>query len=245
MQFTYQAYKRLIENLRAHGYEICSYEDWQEKPRCVILRHDIDNDIAKALELGKIERDLGVSSTYFVLVTSDFYNVFSASNGKLLRELAACGHNIGLHFDEVRYPEIQTPEDARGLILKEAELLREATGVPVRCVSMHRPSKMMLEANLEIPGMINSYGQVYFKEFKYLSDSRRRWREPVEEIVEAETYNRLHILTHAIWYNESELDIHDTIYMFINDGNRARYYSEKENISDLESIMGEGEICGR
>ena len=242
MHFTYEAYKKLLSSLKEHGYKTASYENWQEKERCVILRHDIDNDIAKALELAKVERDAGVCSTWFVLVTSDFYNVFSAKSGALLREIAACGHEIGLHFDEVRYPEIRTPEDARALIMKEAALLEQATGVRVKTVSMHRPSRMMLEADLEISGMINSYGQTFFQDFKYLSDSRRRWREPVEEIIEAETYERLHILTHAIWYNETEMDIHDTLAAFINKGNLARYEAEKENITDLESIIRFEEI---
>lgn len=243
MQFTYDSYRNLIALLKKYGYHFADYETWQKYPRCVILRHDIDNDIAKAVELGKIERDLGVCSTYFVLLTSDFYNVFSESSGKLLKTITDCGHQIGLHFDEVRYPEIKVPEDARVLILREAGLLEKAAGVPINCVSMHRPSKMILEADLEIPGMINSYGQTFFKEFKYLSDSRRRWREPVDEIIASEQYDRLHILTHAIWYNEIERDIHDTLKSFINCGNRWRYICESENITDLSSIMGEEEIA--
>ena len=237
MHFTYEAYKRLLCSLRDHGYEICGYDDWQDKKRCVILRHDIDNDIEKALYLAGVEHEMGVKSTYFVLVSSDFYIVFSAANGSRLRELSSLGHAIGLHFDEVRYPEIKEPEDACVLIEKEARILSEAAGTPVTTVSMHRPSKMMLGADLKIPGIINSYGQTYFKDFKYLSDSRRRWREPVEEIIEKEQYDRLHILTHAIWYNESELDIHDSISAFIKKGNLFRYEAEKENITDLETIM--------
>nr|MBQ4456676.1 hypothetical protein [Clostridia bacterium] len=242
MQFTYHAYRQLIRSLQDNGYTIASYKDWESSPYCAILRHDIDNDIEKALELAKVEEELGVKSTYFTLVTSDFYNVFSAKSEKLLRAIADCGHDVGLHFDEVRYPDIRTPEDARERILEETRLLSLATGKPVDTVSMHRPSKMMLEADLEIPGMINSYGQVYFKGFKYVSDSRRRWREPVEEIVKAKTYERLHILTHAIWYNENEMDIHDSISAFVNAGNMQRYKAEQENITDLQSIMAETEV---
>ncbi len=242
MQFTFDAYRNLICSLREHDYEICGYHDWEDKERCVILRHDIDNDIAKALELAKVEADLGISSTYFVLVSCDFYNVFSARNARMLKELALLGHVIGLHFDELRYPEIKVPEDACSLIQREARLLEQVLGTPVTSVSMHRPSKMILEADLQIPGIVNSYGQTYFKEFKYLSDSRRRWREPVEEIIAKETYDRLHILTHAIWYNETELDIHDTIAAFIRGGNLSRYEAEKENITDLETIMKKEEL---
>lgn len=242
MEFTYSSYEHLIRLLFDSGYEISTYKNWEKAKRCAILRHDIDNDIEKALELAKVEQELEVKSTFFVLVTSDFYNVFSAKSERLLRAIADCGHELGLHFDEVRYPDIKTPEDARERILGEAQLLSLAVGKPVDIVSMHRPSKMMLEADLEIPGMINSYGQIYFKGFKYLSDSRRRWREPVEDIVKAKTYERLHILTHAIWYNENEMDIHDSISAFVNAGNMQRYKAEQENITDLQSIMDIKEV---
>ena len=221
---------------------VLEYKNWRNFSRCAILRHDIDNDIEKALVLATVEQELGVKSTYFVLVTSDFYNVFSAKSEKLLHAIFDCGHDIGLHFDEVRYPDIKTPDDARERILEEARLLSLAIGIPVDTVSMHRPSKMILDANLEIPGMVNSYGQIYFKGFKYVSDSRRRWREPIEDIVKAKTYERLHILTHAIWYNENEMDIHDSISAFVNAGNMQRYKAEQENITDLQSIMSVEEV---
>lgn len=242
MEFTYDSYGNLIELLKVKGYSVVTYKNWMNESRCVILRHDIDNDIEKSLELAKIEKQLGIVSTYFVLVTSDFYNVFSAKNEKLLHAIIDCGHEIGLHFDEVRYPMIKTPEDAKEKIIEETDLLSMAIGKRVDAVSMHRPSKMMLEADLRIPGIINSYGQEYFKGFKYVSDSRRRWREPVEEIVSSGEYDRLHILTHAIWYNKTELDIHDSIAQFVNAGNMLRYKAEMENISDLQSIMNEKEV---
>lgn len=242
MDFTYSGYCSLITALALNKYTITDYHNWKSEKRCAILRHDIDNDIEKALELAKVEKELGVKSTYFVLVTSDFYNVFSARSEKLLKDILACGHDIGLHFDEVRYPEIKTPEDAKERIVEEARLLSQAIGQKVDTVSMHRPSKMMLEADLEIPGIINSYGQAFFKGFKYVSDSRRRWREPVEDIVASGEYERLHILTHAIWYNETETDIHGSISRFVNAGNRQRYMTERENITDLQSIMLEDEI---
>lgn len=242
MDFTYKAYEDLIVNLEAHGYAMCSYDNWEKEKRCAILRHDIDNDIEKALEIAKVESGLDVRSTFFVLVTSDFYNVFSSKNSRLLQEIMDCGHDIGLHFDEVRYPDIDTSEDARDKILQEVHLLEQAIGRKVTAVSMHRPSKMMLEADLSIPGMINSYGNDFFKGFKYVSDSRRRWREPIEEIISSEQYERLHILTHAIWYNKMETDIHGSISSFVNSGNRMRYEAEKENITDLSTIMSEDEI---
>lgn len=117
---------------------------------------------------------------------------------------------------------------------------RSAGGVST--VSMHRPSRAILDADLTIPGMINSYGKTFFHDFKYLSDSRRRWREPVEQIVASEEYERLHILTHAFWYHETEESITDSVGRFIRAGNRERYSQMKDNITDLESILPEAEI---
>lgn len=242
MQFTYNAYKKLISCLKNHDYAISSYKDWNDTQKCAILRHDIDNDIKKARDFALIEKELGVTSTYFVIVTSDFYNVFSAKSEKMLREISSCGHSIGLHFDEVRYSDINTPDSACKHIIEEAKLLSLAIGKPVDTVSMHRPSRKILEADLEIPGMVNSYGKIYFNEFKYVSDSRRRWREPIEDIISTEKYKRLHILTHAFWYNDVEMNIHDSIAQFVNAGNMQRYRVEQENITDLQSIMTEDEV---
>ena len=107
---------------------------------------------------------------------------------------------------------------------------------------MHRPSKEILESNLKMTGIINSYGKTYFNEFKYLSDSRRRWREPVEEIVASEQYDKLHILTHAFWYNETEKSLHDSLLDFIKLANMERYLTQKDNLTDLESVVAKEEI---
>lgn len=48
MQFTYNAYKKLISCLKNHDYAISSYKDWNDTQKCAILRHDIDNDIKKS-----------------------------------------------------------------------------------------------------------------------------------------------------------------------------------------------------
>lgn len=129
MTFTYDGYRGLLGLLRENGYAAAGYHDWQEKDRCVILRHDIDNDLSQAVKLAELEQTEGVASTYFVLVTSDFYNVFSKASRDRLRQIAGCGHTIGLHFDEMSYPEAMgDPEAIRDKILHERDILQEAVG---------------------------------------------------------------------------------------------------------------------
>lgn len=153
MKFSYDAYKALLFLLKSQNYEIKDYATWQTADRCVILRHDIDNDIEKATRLAQVEQQCGAKSTYFVLLTSDFYNVFSANSQRKLQKILQCGHDIGLHFDEMRYPDlVGNIEKLQEKILQEMCLLETAIGKPVTAVSMHRPSKQMLEANIQLPG---------------------------------------------------------------------------------------------
>ena len=239
MNFTYKSYIELLNRLRLFKYENSNYFDWSTSKKPLILRHDIDYDIKKALKLAEIEANQGFLGTYFVLLTSDFYNVFSRRNIEDLKSIEIMGHTIGLHFDEMNYPEIVGDKEAVvRKILKEAQILENALEIPIRVVSMHRPSKEILQDNLEIPGMINSYSETFFRDFKYLSDSRRRWREPVEEIVSSNKYNKLHILTHAFWYNEVETSLKNSLNRFLEEAEMERYNILSDNFTNLDEALG-------
>ena len=131
VEFTYSAYKNLKHLLQTGGYRVCSYHNWQDTARCVILRHDIDSSLGQAMALARVERELGVSSTYFVLLTSDFYNPASKGSVEKLRSIQSMGHEVGLHFDEKAYLE-GTPEETVSRILHERDILASilCTGLP-------------------------------------------------------------------------------------------------------------------
>lgn len=244
MKFDYENYVALLDKLKSKGYAFSDYRNYDQHDRCVILRHDIDCDLNKAVRFAEIEAGFGtggVHSTYFVLLKSDLYNAASASSQRALRRIRELGHEIGLHFDEAAYAPM-TGEECVKAILKEKNFLSELLDTDVTAVSMHRPSKATLQADLRIPGMINSYGHEFFHGFKYLSDSRRRWREPIDEIVESGKYDKLHILTHAFWYHDTEISIGETVSRFIHAASAWRYAALSENFTDLESIMGKEEV---
>lgn len=204
----------------------------------MIFRHDVDADLGKAVRLAALEAELGISSTYFILLTSDFYNVYSRSSYEALREIQNCGHELGLHFDETRYDGIAgNREDMTRQIQREARLLQDVAGAEVSTVSMHIPSKQTLEMDLQIPGMVNSYGKTFFHEFKYLSDSMRRWREPVLDIIQSRKYEKLHILTHAFWYNEQEMDLRQSVFSYAAAGEAYRHTLMR----DLVPVLYQGE----
>ena len=223
--------------LQDHGYSFCSYENYPRSEKCVIMRHDIDYSIEQAVKLARIENKFGIQSTFFVLLTSDFYNPASSGSYKNLHEILDLGHKVGLHFDETAY----SYENYRleYYIRKEARVLSDLLDLNINAFSLHRPNQRTIETQLKIPGLVNSYGEEFFHGFKYLSDSRRKWREPVEEIVSSEIFPRLHILTHSFWYHDKNQDIRQTIMDFIYSSKKDRIGYLKENITALEEIIGD------
>lgn len=221
MRYTYDSYRELINLLKSTGYKFVKYSNSDYDGKNVIMRHDIDIMVQKAVEMAKVEQEEGISSTYYVLLSSDLYNVCSREDGEGIREIIKMGHDVGLHFDETRYNcANKDMEEVIKRITKEAEILSDCIEYNITSVSMHIPSKEVLEADLCIPNIINSYSKRFFSEFKYLSDSERRWREPVLDIIESQTYDKLHILTHPFWYNDTEISKEQTVNTFINANNK-------------------------
>lgn len=236
MKFTYDAYIDLIHLLQKNGYLFVDYHTDANHKKTCILRHDVDVSIEKAYEMASIEAKMGVSSTYFVMTTSNLYNPFSKKNVNFLREIAAMGHEIGLHFDETVYNDADHSAKMK-FAEAERDALTKRTGLAIRAISYHIPSQETLEADWKFDGMVNSYSKKFFHEYKYLSDSMRRWREPVLDIIKKGRYDKLHILTHPIWYTGKEIDLYTLARDFIGNANRERYEEMKPIIVKLEELL--------
>ncbi len=244
MRFTYEAYKELLEMIKNKGYVFTDYDNYKKVDKPCILRHDIDYSLEKAIMLAKLENNMNVHSTFFILVSSGFYNVFSKEIKEQIEELLILGHKLGLHFDETVYEqsEIDFEKYMIDRILYEKNLLESATGVDISAVSMHRPSKRFLETDLKIPGMLNSYSKEFFDDFKYVSDSRHRWREDIEEIVKHSSYKRLHVLTHAFWYNNKELSLKESLCQYLDNSKYSTWNYLDDNFSDLDTVVKKEDI---
>lgn len=243
MEFTYDAYKNMILLLREYGYTFCDYLNYEKYDKSVIIRHDVDQDLEKALKFSEIEREIGISSIYFVLVTSNFYNIFSKKNKDILRSICENGHSIGLHFDETQYCRTDK-EWWKDAIDHEIFLLEQCVGRKVTSVSMHRISKETLEAdwNIRDGKVVNSYAREFIKNHKYVSDSRRNWKEDVGKLIREGQYNRLHILIHPFWYHTNNKSAKEVLRSFCRE-QIYHYYDELDrNIRNLDELLEKSEL---
>ncbi len=223
------------------GYSFTNYVDYSCVEKPVILRHDIDFSLKKALTFAELEHAKNVKSTYFILLSTNFYNIFSKESTDILKRIEALGHDIGLHFDEKKYT-VNNEKELEQKAKKEALCLDEIFKKPINVVSMHRPSAWILNNDIRFDGLINSYCKTFIGEFKYLSDSRMHWRENVIDNIESGCYNKLHILTHPFWYSENTETIKEKLLSFISNAKTERYYEIKNNFKNLEEVIDEAEI---
>lgn len=243
MNFTFQSYSNFLTLLSEEGYKITDYYDWEKYDKCTILRHDIDFDISQALLMAQTEYRQGIRSTFFVLLTSNFYNIHSSTNRRMIKQIQGMGHTIGLHFDEMAYPEdIGNEERIEERIKEELNMLSEILSTDITVYSYHRPSKAILNSDIKICGAINSYGELFFRKFKYLSDSRMHWREPVLDIICQRQYSHMQILTHPFWYHDEEKNMKSILYDFLSMAGIQRYDDLNDNFTNLDSIIDLGRV---
>ena len=131
MRFVLSDYAKMLETLLKAGYEFIPFNCKKRPNRFIWLRHDIEVDPSYSLPLAKLEESLGIGATYFVNVSSMYYNPLSRINSKIIYELLVHGHRIGLHFNCNDMNHI----DAYLLMDREAAILRKRFLCSIEVVS--------------------------------------------------------------------------------------------------------------
>ena len=99
--FTHQWYRQFLQELRANGYQFRSFSA-SLGDGDVVLRHDVDLSIDAAVTMAHTEADLGIESTYCVLLTSPLYNPNEATHREALQTIESLGHDVTLHLAPTR-----------------------------------------------------------------------------------------------------------------------------------------------
>jgi len=183
----------------------------------LILRHDIDQNLEQSIKIATIENKYNIKSTFFLLLRSPFYNVFEKKYSDIIYEIVNLGHQIGLHFDESLY-KIENEIDLNKYVDKEVNTIKSFFSLDIYAISMHKPSKWILDSDIRFKKYINTYSKKYFEEFKYFSDSRRQWREGcICNKIDVKKYDKLHILIHPFWWVDKDINFNERMSDFIRD----------------------------
>ena len=99
--FKYSEYRDFISHIHKN-YNVVPLKMLNSTNQ-IILRHDVDLDIYPAYKMALLENEIGVKSTFFILLNAQSYNPLSINNKNILREISSLGFEIGLHFDPTNY----------------------------------------------------------------------------------------------------------------------------------------------
>ena len=176
MTFTHEWYEGFLRRLRSAGYEFGTFET---PPRSgeVLLRHDLDLSLRRAVKVARIEAEQGVTAAYFLLLTSPLYNAMDGQSRAAIREVASLGHEVGLHFDTHQYWAADTPPSPEAVVERvreEQSVLASIVDDPLETVSFHVPPEWVLGESF--PGLRSAYEPAYFEDVEYVADSGQRWR---------------------------------------------------------------------
>jgi hypothetical protein len=201
--FTYTHYIDTLRKAR-QTHTFYTFGNFPRNPdkRFVILRHDVDAQVQKALKMAKINYDLGIPATFFIRVHGP-YNPFRQLSYEAILEIAKLGHEIGLHYEPVFYSKHGLPvEDT---ILFEIEMFSRMFNIEIRSIAPHQPS--LSKPNMDrIREQFNDpYLPKFSKEIKYISDSNKRWREGCMCNWTLQC-DRLQMAVHPHWWNGDSLE---------------------------------------
>jgi len=211
----------LLNTIKERGYRFARFDEIPNGNHSampiMLLRHDIDIDLGKASRMATIEQEEGAVATYFFMVRTQHYNLFSREGTTEVEHVLNAGHHFGLHFDCAAYPENETVEQLNEMCNKESEMLEHWFGKPVTIVSYHRPEQIILTGNpaLSAPRP-HTYMDRFTKDIFYLSDSRGRWTHGTPLECDAlKNRKPMQLLTHPIWWDDVPLPPLETLQAFV------------------------------
>ncbi len=215
--FKYEELKKFFNYIKNIA-KVTSLGNWDGE-KGILLRHDVDLDIKAAYRLSLIEKECGIESTFFIMITCPTYNPLSLENRKMLSEMVNNDFEIGLHFNPDIYGNISLNE-LKEKVDVEAKILKSIVNQDIISISLHNPS---IDGRYPIfEDYKNAYNKEIFSDDAYLSDSCMNFRakNPFEFVKKAKKMP-IQVLLHPAHYTENGdnyLDIFaDFALNFIND----------------------------
>jgi hypothetical protein len=245
--FTEKGYSALVDLAVESNRKIARYDSIPWDRDFLLWRHDIDYSINRSHRIAQINSKKGLHSTFFVNIHSSFYNPFELSQTRLLREIFASGHDVGVHFDWSYYCDSDR-NDLDDCISREAEVISDIVRKTPVAVSFHNPTQEILEIDsVKLGGLANAYSRQLMEGAEYCSDSNGYWRyRRLADVLADSAVARLQVLTHPGWWQEGEMVPRHRVERAVSgraaatmaDYDRALRDFGRENFGDVPSPTG-------
>jgi len=229
--FTLKSYVKLLKYLD-QIYKIVPFCKLPNKDiPYLILRHDIDISLPAALKMAQIERDLNIKSTYFVLFSGSYYNVFEGDNVDILKQTSKLGHEIGLHYCPAQY-RLYNQNSMKTLKI-EIQLLEHLLGKKIYSIARHGPWDRDPFAGIK---KYNNANHPYLRGDLFIHESCRAWT-PIQGLVNLlnNPPKRVQLLTHPENWQEDKIDRITLIERHFQDLKKKNLSSKKHFLEYIQT----------
>jgi hypothetical protein len=194
IDFTLLNYKKLLIVLTQNKYSSIVFNEILSTKKGVFLRHDVDSLPLNSLRIAQMEHSHGFNGTYYFRIVSGSYDL------KIMNKIAALGHKIGYHYEDVdlvskecrvknnelynkyknEYLEVLI-DMAYESFCKNLEVFRRNFDIDTICMHGSPGSKydnkiIWRKYSYKDLGIIGEpYFDINFNEFAYFTDTGRRW----------------------------------------------------------------------
>lgn len=200
--FSEKTYKILLKKI---NNKTIFYDEIRANDKFTLWRHDVDISVHRAYQLAKIEKKKNIRATYFLLLGSNFYNIFEKEIKTLINKISSLGHQLGLHFDLSNY-DIKTKKQLEKYLTFEKQILENLFQTKIKVFSFHNYSKKCQKFNnFTYANMINVYSRYFKSTAQYLSDSNGYWRFRRLDNFLDQKYEKVHVLTHPVWWQKKTM----------------------------------------
>ena len=225
MSFRFNDYEAMLEGLLDAGYRFVTLREYflgeaVQAPKIIVNRIDVDVRVERLHSLRRILQKLGVRASIYPRLHASSYNLLNLGTVRLLQDLVADGHEIGLH-SELMDAQGLLELDGASLLRAELHLLETLLKTKIHGTAAHgdmTPFNNLhfwrSHAPAEFGLIYEAYDPQLWNHCRYVSDSEwTRWksyddgalregdrRTPLEHVLE-DSPNVLYLLTHPeSWY---------------------------------------------
>ena len=186
MIFNYKKWDEFCKDLYEAGrISIPACEVNSSKHGYIVLKHDVETDVSRALELASIEHKYGHRGSYYVQA----YLMNQARNIDILKQMQKMGHEISYHYDVM---DSQKGDIDKAIVeFEDNRKLFEDNGFPIITVCQHgNPvvervgytsnrdffrSDKVEKLYPDIADLMVNYKLKYHTDYIYYSDAGRRF----------------------------------------------------------------------
>ena len=203
-EFTYKEYEILLKTIITERKNLCFSDCYNPNlpQKFFILRHDVDFSLSAAMEMAIFEAERNIKATYFLPLSSQYFNLLSKEYRSIPRQFLELGHEVGLHYD-VEAMNKCSYTDPNTQLRCEIDILSQLAGDFIKSISQHNPSVSGKDPFVDNQDFINAYDTQFTMSMGYYSDSCGAWRNSTYELFNSNKIpDRFQLLIHPFFWTK-------------------------------------------